>query len=60
MIETLIGPLSINRKSPKPVRKVLENERQPRHTSPKHEPKKPASGKRAGWSKLATLDDVDG
>lgn len=48
------------KKSPKPVRKVLENERQPRHTSPKHEPKKPASGKRAGWSKLATLDDVDG
>lgn len=47
-------------KSPKPVRKVLENERQPRHTSPKHEPKKPASGKRAGWSKLATSDDVDG
>ena len=57
-------PLNANgdfRKSPKPVRKVLENERQPKHTSPKHEPKKPAGGKRAAWSKLATLDDeVDG
>ena len=48
------------KKSPKPTRKNIEAlERQAKHTSPKHEPKKSAHGKRGARAGTSGLSEDD-